>query len=113
MQEEMESLRKNCTWDLVVLPENKKSIQCKWIYKHKEGISNIEDRRYKARLVAKGFSQIPGIDNRYIFSPVVKHSSIHAILGMTAHNDYELEQTDIKIAFLHGELEEEIYMLQL
>ena len=67
---------------------------------------------YKARLVAKGFSQIPGIDYTDIFSPVVKHSSIRAILGMTAHNDYELEQMDVKTTFLHGELEEEIYMLQ-
>ena len=112
MQEEIESLQKNCTWDLVVLPENKKRIQCKWIYKHKEGIPNIEDPRYKAHLVAKGFSQIPGIDYTDIFSPVVKHSSICAILGMTAHNNYELEQMDVKTAFLHGELEEEIYMLQ-
>ena len=68
MQEEMESLRKNCTWDLVVLPKNKKPIQCKWIYKHKEGIPNIEDPRYKARLVATGFSQIPGIDYTLLLS---------------------------------------------
>ena len=112
MQEEMESLQKNCTWDLVELPKNKKPIRCKWIYKHKEGIPNVEEPRYKARLVAKGFSQIPGIDYTDIFSPVVKHSSIRAILALTTHNDYELEQMDVKTAFLHGELEEEIYMLQ-
>ncbi|KAG8480959.1 hypothetical protein CXB51_025647 [Gossypium anomalum] len=86
MQEEMESLHKNKTWDLVKLP--------------------------KARLVAKGYSQVPGVDFTDVFSPVVKHSSIRALLGIVAMHDLELEQLDVKTAFLHGELEEDIYMQQ-
>ncbi|WVZ74346.1 hypothetical protein U9M48_022542 [Paspalum notatum var. saurae] len=59
MQDEMESLEKNGTWDLVKLPIDKKPVRCKWIFKRKEGISPSEPARYKARLVAKGYSQIP------------------------------------------------------
>jgi len=112
MQDEMESPEKNITWDLVKLPKNKKPVHCKWIFKRKESISPIEPARYKARLVAKGYSQIPGIDYNDVFSPVVKHSSIRTLLSIIAMHDYELEQLDVKTAFLHGELEEDIYMNQ-
>jgi hypothetical protein len=113
MHDEMESLEKNGTWDLVKLPKEKKLIRCKRIFKRKEGISPSDEVRYKARLVAKGYSQIPGIDYNDVFSPVVKHSSIRTLFNIVAMHDYELEQLDVKIAFLHGELEEDIYMDQL
>ncbi|KAK1652805.1 hypothetical protein QYE76_070610 [Lolium multiflorum] len=112
MQEEMQSLEKNGTWDVVHLPKQKKAVRCKWIFKRKEGLSPNEPPRFKARLVAKGFSQIPGVDYNDVFSPVVKHSSIRAFFGIVAMHDLELEQLDVKTAFLHGELEEEIYMDQ-
>jgi hypothetical protein len=105
MHDEMESLEKNGTWDLVQLPKGKKTICCKWIFKRKE-------ERYKARLVAKGYSQIPGINFNDVFSPVVKHTSIRTLFSIVAMHDYELEQLDVKPAFLHGELEEVIYMDQ-
>ena len=63
-------------------------------------------------MVAKGYSQIPGIDYNEVFSPVVKHSSIRTLLSIVALNDFDLEQLDVKTAFLHGELEEDIYMEQ-
>ena len=110
MQEEMESLHKNGTWDMVRLPKGKKSIRCKWMFKNKEGTTGVENARYKARLVAKGYNQIPGVDFTYVFSPVVKHNSIRALLEIVDFHDYELEQLDVKTAFLHGELEENIYM---
>jgi hypothetical protein len=56
MQEEMQSLEKNGTWDVVRLPKHKKVVRCKWIFKRKEGLSPKEPARFKARLVAKGFS---------------------------------------------------------
>src|SRR6266508_7002690 len=112
MQDEMQSLEKNYTWELVNLPKEKKTIRCKWIFKRKEGISPTEKARYKARLVARGYSQIPDIDFNDVFSPVVKHSSIHTLLSIVAVRDYELEQLDVKTVFLHGELEEDIYMDQ-
>jgi hypothetical protein len=71
-----------------------------------------EPPRFKSRLVAKGFSQIPGIDYSDVYSPVVKHSSIRTFLSLVAVHDYELQQLDVKTAFLHGDLEEDIYMDQ-
>ena len=82
MQEEMGSLHKNVTWVMVRLPKGKKAIRCKWVFKKKEGTSCVENARYKERLLAKGYSQIPGIDFTNVFSPVVKHSSIRALLGI-------------------------------
>ena len=112
MQEEMQSLEKNGTWDVVRLSKHKKVVCCKWVFKRKEGLSPSEPPRFKARLVAKGFSQIPSVDYNDVFSPVVKHSSIRTFFGIVAMRDLELEQLDVKIAFLHEELEEEIYMDQ-
>ena len=60
MQEEMQSLEKNGTWEIVRLPEKRKPVCCKWVFKRKEGLSPSEPPRFKARLVAKGFTQIPG-----------------------------------------------------
>ncbi|KAL4312354.1 hypothetical protein GQ457_01G013740 [Hibiscus cannabinus] len=112
MVEEMESLRKNQTWELVRLPEGKKAIGCKWVYKRKPAVSEKEGEKFKARLVAKGFSQQKGVDYDEIFSPVVRHTSIKAVLALVASSDLHLEQMDVKTAFLHGDLEEQIYMQQ-
>ena len=68
--------------------------------------------KYKARLVAKGYSQVPGIDFGDIFSPVAKVTSIRLLLSVAAAFDFEIEQMDVKTSFLHGDLEEEIYMKQ-
>ncbi|KAG8477597.1 hypothetical protein CXB51_030467 [Gossypium anomalum] len=68
MQEEMESLHKKQTWDLVKLPKGKKTVRCKWVFKKKEGTPGVEEPKYKARLVAKGYSQVPGVDFTDVFS---------------------------------------------
>jgi len=67
---------------------------------------------HKVRLVAKGYAQREVIDYNEVFSPVVKNSSIHILLTLAARYDYELDQLDVKTAFLHGDLEVEIYMTQ-
>ena len=104
MKEEMDSLRKNKTWILVKRPVDKKVIGCRWIYKRKPGIPGVEAARFKARVVAKGYSQVEGIDYHEVFSPVVKHTSITLILAIVTLGDFELEQLDVKTAFLHGNL---------
>jgi transposase InsO family protein len=112
MMEEMESLKKNQTWELVQLPKGKRAIGCKWVYKRKPAVTEKEGEKFKARLVAKGYSQQKGIDYDEIFSPVVRHTSIRAVLALVANRDMHLEQMDVKTTFLHGNLDEQIYMEQ-
>ncbi|GKU85719.1 hypothetical protein SLEP1_g345 [Rubroshorea leprosula] len=110
MQDEMNSLHKNNTYELVELPKGRKTLKNKWVFKLKKDGDKIV--RYKARLVVKGFSQKKGIDFDEIFSLVVKMSLICVVLGLAASMNLELEQLDVKTAFLHGDLHEEIYMDQ-
>jgi hypothetical protein len=111
MQDEMTSLHENSTFELVKLPKGKKALKNKWVYKVKTQ-EHTSRPRYKARLVVKGYSQRKGIDFEEIFSPVVKMGSIRVILGLAASLDLEVEQMDVKTAFLHGDLDKEIYMEQ-
>ena len=67
---------------------------------------------YKTKLVAKSYAQREGIDYNEVFSPFMKHSSILILLALVAQYDYELDQLDVKTAFLHGDLEAKIYMIQ-
>ncbi|GMJ14768.1 hypothetical protein HRI_005146000 [Hibiscus trionum] len=111
MQEEIEALHKNNTWELVPLPQGRKPIGNKWVFKIKRnGDDQVE--RYRARLVVKGYAQKEGIDFNEIFSPVVRLTTVRVVLAMCATLNLHLEQLDVKTAFLHGDLEEEIYMLQ-
>ena len=111
MEDEMNSLHENNTFELVKLPKGKKALKNKWVYRLKSE-ENSSQPRYKARLVVKGFAQKQGIDFDEIFSPMVKMSSIRVVLGMAAAMDLEVEQLDVKTTFLHGDLEKEIYMEQ-
>lgn len=109
IKDEMKSLEKNGTWDLVPLPKGRKPVGCKWVFKKKYGLDGRIDK-FKARLVAKGYSQKEGIDYGEMFSPVAKLTSIRFMLSLAASHDFEIEQMDVKTTFLHGDLEEGIYM---
>lgn len=110
--EEKDSLDRNKTWILVPRPKDRQVISCRWLFKLKPGIKESEPPRYKARLVARGFTQREGIDYHEVFAPVVKHVSIRTLLSVVVNLDLELEQMDVKTAFLHGELEEDLNMTQ-
>jgi hypothetical protein len=109
MHEEMEALHKNKTWDLVKLPNGKKVVGYKWVFtiKHKAD-GSVE--WYKARLVAKGFTQTYEIDYEETFAPIAKMNSIRVLLFIVANLNWPLHQFDVKNAFLHGDLKEEVYM---
>nr|GEV15330.1 vinorine synthase-like [Tanacetum cinerariifolium] len=109
---EVESLHKNETWELMKLLEEKRVISCKWLFKVKNGIPGVKINRYKARYVVCGFDQGEGIDVNEVFFLVVRHTSIRVLLSIVALQDLELEQLDVKTAFLHSHLEEEIYVEQ-
>jgi hypothetical protein len=111
MKSEMESMYSNQVWDLVEPPEGIKPIGCKWIYKKKRGADG-KVLTFKARVVAKGYAQKEGIDYEETFSPVAMLKSIRILLSIAAHLDYEIWQMDVKTAFLNGNLDECIYMVQ-
>ena len=110
-EREVEALLENQTWKLVPLSPKRKAIGNEWVYKIKCD-SNDQVEWYRARLVVKGYAKKEGIDFNQIFSPIVQLTSIRIALAMCARFDLHLEQLDVKIEFLHGELEEEIHMLQ-
>ncbi|GKB66044.1 retrovirus-related pol polyprotein from transposon TNT 1-94, partial [Tanacetum coccineum] len=112
MGEAIESLHKSNTWELVKLPKRRKVVGWKWVFKMKTGLPAFHIIKFKARLAAKGYSQKEGIDYNEIFSSVVHHTSIRVLLSLVAHRNLKLEKLDVKTVFLHGDLEEEIYMSQ-
>ncbi|KAK1608133.1 hypothetical protein QYE76_031806 [Lolium multiflorum] len=111
MKSEMGSMYDNKVWTLVDLPDSRKAVENKWIFKRKtDADGNVTV--YKARLVAKGFRQIQGVDYDETFSPVAKLKSVRILLAIAAFFDYEIWQMDVKMAFLNGDIEEELYMVQ-
>jgi len=81
MDDEMVALDVNATWELVALPQDKKAIGCKWVYKVKHNVHGSV-RRYKARLVAKGYAQTYGIDYEETYNPIAKMTTIRVIIIM-------------------------------
>ena len=109
--EEYNSLKENNTWNLVKPPPNAKIINSRWVFKVKhDSEGNVE--RHKARLVAKGYSQVHGVDYNETFSPVVRFTTVRALLAFGVQQKRVIHQMDVTTAFLNGKLEEDVYMHQ-
>jgi hypothetical protein len=109
MDEELRALQDNHTWDVVPCPSNVKAIGCKWVYSVKLRSDGTLDR-YKARLVALGNRQEYGVDYEETFAPVAKMTTVRTVISVAASQGWPLHQMDVKNAFLHGDLKEDIYM---
>ncbi|GJV75037.1 zinc finger, CCHC-type containing protein [Tanacetum coccineum] len=111
MKVELDSINRNNTWELTTLPKGHKAIGLKWVFKTKKD-ANGNIIKHKARLVAKGYIQQHGIDFEEVFAPVARMETIRLLLAIAANNKWEVHHLDVKSAFLHGDLKEEVYVTQ-
>jgi hypothetical protein len=110
MQEEIDFVKRNQTWELADLPQGHRAITMKWVYKLKRNEAG-EIIKHKARLVARGFVQQEGIDFDDVFAPVARMESVR-LLTLGAHEGWQVHHMDVKSAFLNGDLKEEVYVRQ-
>jgi hypothetical protein len=108
---EMESILSNGTWELIDRPYGCKPVGCKWVFKKKPRPDDTINK-YKARLVAKGYTRKKGKAFFDTYSPIARLIIIRVLLSLAASHGLLVHQMDVKITFLNGELEEEIYMTQ-
>ncbi|CAI7890352.1 unnamed protein product [Closterium sp. NIES-54] len=111
MDADFNSFIENGTWELLELPEGRRTISSKWVFKVKSGADGALER-FKSHLVAKGFQQKEKFDFKEIFAPVVKPVTLRTVLAGTAVKGWHMKQMDITTAFLNGILLEDIYMAQ-
>jgi len=109
IHEELKAHDRNNTWSIVPVDQSKKLLDTKWVFKILKD-ENGHIKRYKARLVARGFQQKEGLDYTETFAPVVRYDSLRVFLAMTTQLNLELIQFDVKTAFLHGDVKEELYL---
>lgn len=109
MQKEIQALIDNGTWVMEYLPSNKKALGSHWVYKIKYN-SDGSIERLKARLVVFGNHQVEGVDYKETFAPMAKMVTVRAFLAIAAAKNWELHQMDVHNAFLHSDLDTELYM---
>ncbi|GJX31377.1 retrovirus-related pol polyprotein from transposon TNT 1-94 [Tanacetum coccineum] len=111
MQEELLQFKRLDVWVLVPLPDNIKPLTLKWLFKNKHDEENTVIRN-KSRLVVRGYRQEEGIDFEESFAPVARMEAIRIFLAYAAHKSFIVFQMDVKTAFLHGTLKEDVYVCQ-
>lgn len=111
MHSEVNALLHNGTWSIVHVAPSMNVIGCKWVFELKHKVDGSIDR-YKTYLAAKGFHQQDGLDYSETFNPMVKPCTIRTILSIAVSHRWFLCQLDVQNVFLHGILEEEVYMQQ-
>ncbi|GJX98090.1 putative ribonuclease H-like domain-containing protein [Tanacetum coccineum] len=111
MQEELLQFKLQEVWTLVDLPNGKRAIGSKWVFRNKKDERGIVIRN-KARLVAQGYTQEEGIDYDEVFAPVARIEAIRLFLAYASFKDFVVYQMDVKSAFLYGKIKEEVYVCQ-
>jgi hypothetical protein len=109
MNEELDQIEKNQTWELVPRPKNKNVIGTKWVFKNKVD-ENGQVIRNKSRLICKGYAQVEVVYFKEIFAPVAILESIRMFLAFASYKILKVYQMDVKSTFLNGDLEEEVYI---
>ena len=109
--EELRSIEENRTWTLTELPQGRRAIGLKWVFKVKKDEHGAVVR-HKARLVVKGYAQCHGIDYDEVFAPVARMEAVRLLLALAAHEGWEVHHMDVKTAFLNGDLQEEVFVEQ-
>ena len=110
MDDQMNALRDNDTFELTHVPEDRKIVGGRWVYTVKPGPNNEE--QYKARFVAKGYSQTPDIDYDETFSPTARITSMKVLLQLAVKYDLLVDQMDVKTAYLNAPIDCELYTEQ-
>lgn len=105
IDQEIQAIEKNNTWELVELPPGGKIIGVKRVFKTKLNENGKVDT-YKARLVTKGYCQQYGIDYAKVFAPIAHLDTIQVVISLVAQRNWAIYQLDVKFAFLHGEIDE-------
>ena len=109
MTDEMKSHKDNNTWTVVLKPTHRRVLGGRWVYRLKRGPGG-EILRFKSRWVVRGFEQRYGIDFNETFATVVKPMTYKAIFTVCALYGWDIEQMDVKTAFLESDLDEEVYV---
>ena len=109
MEEEIKALIRNKTWKKFKIPRGKKVVGCKLVFSIKYKSDGMI-KRYKACLVAKGYTQTYGIDYSETFFSIEKLDTIRVLLSIVANKDWPIHQFDVKNAFLHRLIQEEVFM---
>ena len=109
MDNEIQSLKSNETFILTNPPNDRSIVQGKWVYKVK---GDPDQPTFKARYVAKGYSQVPGTDYTETFSPTARMETIRTLMQIAVQEDLTLHQMDVKTAYLHAPIDEDIYVSQ-
>lgn len=109
IKEELEAFKRNDTWIETELPKGEKTIDCKWVFK----IKKDQNREiYKARLVARGFKQEEKFDHSEVYAPVAKLPTLRILLAIASKHNLDIQQMDVKSAFLNGRIDEEVYLVK-
>lgn len=111
MDAEIDSIEKNGTWELTDLPTGAKKVGVKWVYKTKLNEHGEVDK-LKSRLVAKGYTQEYGVDYTEVFTPVARMETVRLVVSLIAQKQWNIYQLDVKSTFLHGDLDEDVYVEQ-